>query len=277
MYEICLCEEKHHLFWIVSFAIGRSVKIMDDVIEIIPLRGIPLIKPGDDIANIVIDASEKSKRVLKEGDVLVIAHTIVSKAENRIVDSKEIVVSARAREIALRNDFEPEQVEVALRESQSVLRAERALITLLSNGHICNFSGVDHSNAPKESYILLPTDPDKSAEVIRQKIEKKLKKRIAIIIADTEGRPWRKGAINIAIGCSGINAFKHNQGKTDLYDRILQRSLVCQIDQIASAAELVMGQANEGFPVVIVRGYNYEEGDERAKDIHRSQEENLFL
>ncbi len=250
---------------------------MNHIIEIIPLHGIPLVQQGDDLAGLIVEASEKSNLAFVDGDILVVAHTIVSKAENRIVELTKISVSSRARDIAEKNGFEPEQVEVALRESQAVLRDERALITVLKNGHICNFSGVDHSNAPKDSYVLLPLDPDKSAEHIRQRIEKRTRKRISVIIADTEGRPWRKGAINIAIGCSGINAFKYNQGKRDLYDRILQRSLVCQIDQIASAAELVMGQANEGIPVAIVRGYDYEKGEESAKDIHRPKDENLFM
>lgn len=251
--------------------------MMEEVIEIIPVQGIPLIHPGSDIVGLIFESIRQSKLDIRDGDIFVIAHTVVSKAEGRIQKASDITVSSKARKIAEKNDFDPIQVEIALNESQRVLRDDRALITETRNGHICNFSGVDHSNAPPESYLLLPLDADRSADSIRKGIEQIVQRNVAVVISDTEGRPWRKGAINIAIGCSGINAYRHNQGKPDLYGRILQRSLVCQIDQIASAAELIMGQADEGIPVVIVRGFIYEKGEETAKDIHRSKEENLFL
>ncbi len=257
-----------------------SIQVLDtmtDIIEIIPIKGIPLIQENDDLPTIITDAITGSGIDVKDGDVIVIAHTIVSKSEGRIVHKSEIAVSSRAGAIAKRNNFDTYQVEIALQESRSILRKERALITELRDGHICNFSGVDHSNAPPDSYVLLPTNSDYSAKSIRTGLQKILNKDIAVIISDTEGRPWRKGAINIAIGCSGIDAFKHNKGKRDLYSRTLQCSLVCQVDQIASAAELVMGQADEAVPAVIVRGYRYDKGKETASDIHRARKENLFL
>ncbi len=245
-------------------------------ITLIPVRGIPLIDTEVDIAQQILTALAKEGTEVHDGDIFVIAHTLVSKSEGRAVESAEVIVSALAREIAAKNGFDPVQVEIALRESNRILRKDRALITLLENGHICNFSGVDHSNAPTDSYVLLPKDPDRSALGILENLQNATGKRIGVIISDTEGRPWRKGAVNIAVGCAGINAFKHNQGKNDLYGRTLQRSLICQVDEVASAAELLMGQADEGIPVVIVRGYDFEKGEERVSSVYRPMEENLF-
>ncbi|MHA2426394.1 MAG: coenzyme F420-0:L-glutamate ligase [Candidatus Thorarchaeota archaeon] len=230
-------------------------------IEIFPLPGIPLVSEKDDIASMILGTLQDNDVTLLDGDILVIAHTIISKAEGRIVNGAQVSVSIDALRIAEENGFDPVQVQIAMNESIEILRTKRALITKLEDGHICNFSGVDRSNAPEGSFVLLPIDADKSAEEIRRSLCESTGKSIAIIISDTEGRPWRKGAINLAIGCAGINAFKYNEGKQDLYGRTLQHSLVCQIDQIASAAEMVMGQAGEGLPVVI---------------ISRSHEENLF-
>lgn len=245
-------------------------------IEIIPLHGIPLVSEGDDISSLILRAAHDNKLKLQDGDIIVIAHTLISKAEGRVVNGSKVSVSKEAQRIADENDFDPVQVEIALQESMLVLRSKRALITQLKDGHICNFSGVDRSNAPRGHFVLLPSDADHSAMSIRKALSDSTGKKLAVIISDTEGRPWRKGAINIAVGCAGINAFKYNEGKQDLYGRTLQHSLVCQIDQVASAAEMVMGQANEGLPVVIVRGYEYEKGEENAKTVHRSTDENLF-
>ncbi|MFW9849536.1 MAG: coenzyme F420-0:L-glutamate ligase [Candidatus Thorarchaeota archaeon] len=245
-------------------------------IEIIALPGIPLVSPGDDIVPLILNALMENDIELHDRDIFVIAHTIVSKSEGRIVDSASVVVSEKAKSIAEENGFDPIQVQVAISESKEILREKRALITRLKSGHICNFSGVDRSNAPVGSFVLLPLDADRSAEKIKDALETASGKSIAVIISDTEGRPWRKGAVNLAIGCSGINAFKYNEGKHDLYDRTLQHSLVCQIDQVASASEMLMGQADEGIPVVIIRGYDYEQGTENSTDIHRALDENLF-
>ncbi|MFW9907263.1 MAG: coenzyme F420-0:L-glutamate ligase [Candidatus Thorarchaeota archaeon] len=245
-------------------------------IEIIPIQGMPLVEKENDIPRLILDAIQVNGLELVANDIIVVAHTLVSKAEGRVLDGTKVKASKRAIRIAKENGFDPVQVEIAIQESKSILRENRALITQLSNGHICNFSGVDRSNAPLGSYICLPIDPDESAKRIQSALEKATGVTLAVIISDTEGRPWRKGAVNLAIGCAGINAFKYNQGKPDLYGRILQHSLVCQIDEIAAAAELVMGQANEGIPVVIVRGYEYEKGTEPANAVHRPMNENLF-
>ncbi|MHA1908297.1 MAG: coenzyme F420-0:L-glutamate ligase, partial [Candidatus Thorarchaeota archaeon] len=174
-------------------------------IEIIPLPGIPIVTKGDDISTQILRAVQDNQLKLLDGDIIVIAHTIISKAEGRTVDGADIVVSKDAQEIAEENGFDPVQVEVALNESKKILRSKRVLITQLENGHICNFSGVDRSNAPEGGFVLLPLDADKSASDILESLTKSTGKSLAIIISDTEGRPWRKGAINLAIGCAGIN------------------------------------------------------------------------
>ncbi|MFX1260553.1 MAG: coenzyme F420-0:L-glutamate ligase [Promethearchaeota archaeon] len=245
-------------------------------IQLFSIPNIPEIEKGMDLASAILKCLSKSKLALNAGDILVIAHSIVSKAEGRVVHRDSVQISGRAKEIAESNGFDPVQVELALRESRLVLRNRGVLITETDSGLICNFSGVDKSNAPPDSFILLPKDPDASAASILTNLKDQTGLELAVIITDTQGRPWREGSINIAIGCAGINAFKHNRGKLDLYGKPLQRSMVCQIDEIASATEPLMGQADEGMPVVVVRGYKYRSGHETAKDIPRAKEEDLF-
>ena len=245
-------------------------------VRVIGIEGLPLVKTGDDIADLILAAVEQMDLVLADADILVIAHTLVSKSEGRVVHSRSVDPSQRALRIAEENGFDPIQVELALREAAVVLRESGVLITETRTGLVCNFSGVDKSNAPKNEYILLPEDPDNSAERICKVLCEKTGKSLAVVISDTQGRPWRKGSVNIAVGCAGINAFKHYAGRKDLYGRVLKRSTVCHIDEIAAMAEPLMGQANEGIPVVVVRGYEFPIGDEKAKDINRPQDEDLF-
>ncbi len=245
-------------------------------VSVEPLKGIPIVEEGDDLGEIIYQTIQLNKLKLSNADIVVIAHTIVSKAEGRIVHRDDISLSNEAKRIAKKNGFDPYQVALALRESTEVLRIDRALITVTKSGRICNFSGVDHSNAPPDSYVLLPSDSDASAARIRERLQDLSAKRIAVIITDTEGRPWRLGATNIAIGCSGISAFKYNRGKKDLHNRVLQSSTVCQVDELGAAAELVTGQAGEGIPVAIIKGFVFDEGDETASNINRPLNETLF-
>jgi coenzyme F420-0:L-glutamate ligase/coenzyme F420-1:gamma-L-glutamate ligase len=245
-------------------------------IRSIALTSSLIVKEGDRIDKLILESVRESNLSLVDGDVLVIASKIVSKAEGRVVRSSDINVSKRAKEIADENEFDPIHVEVALREAREVILSEGALITETNSGLVCNFSGVDKSNAPENEYILLPVNPDNSAERIHDNLVKSTGLKIAVVISDTQGRPWRKGSINIAIGCAGINAFKHNKGKRDLHGRILKRSSICQIDELASFAEPLMGQAGERVPFVIVRGYEYTDGEEKAVDILRLKGEDLF-
>ncbi|MFX1368587.1 MAG: coenzyme F420-0:L-glutamate ligase [Promethearchaeota archaeon] len=245
-------------------------------IELFTVPGIPLIDSSSDLPKLIVESLEKAGMCLLDGDILVIAHAVVSKSEGRVVHHDEISLSERAQQIAEKNSFDPLHVELALREAKEVLREERILVTATHSGLVCNFSGVDKSNAPRNSYILLPLNPDESAKRIREALETLANVKLAVIISDTQGRPWRTGGVNLAIGSAGIGAFVHNKGKRDLYGRELERSTVCQIDEIASAAEPLMGQAGEGMPVVIVRGYRFSDGTETARDIQRPTEEDLF-
>ena len=234
------------------------------VIEVIGIEGQPLVKYGDSLIELIQMGLDSSGIALQNQDILVIAHTIVSKVEGRLVEGKLVTISERAQEIADRNGFDPIQVELALQESKEILREDGVLITETRSGLICNFGGVDKSNAPDGFYILLPEDADVSAKQIREELEKRTGCRLAVVISD------------VAIGCSRINAFKYNRGKRDLRGRTLERSTVCQVDEVAAVAEPIMGQAAEGIPIVIVRGYEFEEGDEGASSINRSKEEDLF-
>ena len=245
-------------------------------IRAIALTTSRIVKKGDRIDELFLESVRESNLHLADGDVLVIASKIVSKAEGRVVRASDIRVSKRARGIADHNGFNPIHVEVALREAREVIVTDGVLITETDSGLVCNFSGVDKSNAPEDEYILLPKNPDISAERIHDGLVKSTGMKLAVVVSDTQGRPWRKGSINIAIGCAGINAFKHNKGKRDLHGRILKRSSVCQIDELASFAEPLMGQAGEKVPFVIVRGYEYADGDEKAIDVIRLKGEDLF-
>jgi coenzyme F420-0:L-glutamate ligase/coenzyme F420-1:gamma-L-glutamate ligase len=254
----------------------RREKVPHTSIQLFNISGIPEIEKGMNLASVILDSLKESDLALQEGDILVLAHSVVSKAEGRVVHSATVEVSKRAYEIAESNGFDPVHVELALRESQAVIRDKGALITETSFGLICNFSGVDRSNAPPDSFVLLPQNPDESAARILRNLVEKTGLELAVIIADTQGRPWREGSVNIALGCAGINAFKYNKGKQDLYGKPLHRSTICQIDELSSAAEPLMGQADEGTPVVVIRGYEYSSGRETARDVPRSKEEDLF-
>jgi len=245
-------------------------------VQAIGIPNIPNIRSDDDLSSKILLALGALEFRLGDGDIIVIASKIVSKAEGRVVIGNKVEISARAREIANDNGFDPVQVELALRESSEVTRSKGDLITETRSGMVCNFSGVDKSNAPQGTYILLPADPDASAKKILGDLERKSGRHLAVIISDTQGRPWRRGSVNIAVGCAGIAPFKYNKGRSDLYGRILQRSTVCQVDEIASLAEPLMGQAGQGVPVVIIRGYAFVEDDDSAKDIVRPKDEDMF-
>jgi len=241
-------------------------------VKAIPIMNFPVVQAGDDLSEIITHHASD----LIDGDILVIASKVVSISENRIVPGDDIRPSERAFEIANENGFDPIQVELAIQESIELIRTKGVLITENKFGLVCNFSGVDKSNAPEGSYILLPENPDDSAERIRNALIQRTGKQLAVIISDTQGRPWRKGSVNIAIGTAGIAPFKYNKGKRDLYGRELKRSTVCQVDEIAMLVEPLMGQAGQQRPVIIVRGYDYLDSEEKSKDINRPKHEDMF-
>ncbi len=247
-----------------------------ETIRAIPIPSFPIVEPNTDLAKIILQTLDSSNTSLENGDIIVIASKVVSVAENRIISAKDIEPSGKALEIASKNGFDPIHVELAIQESVAILRTEGVLITETSSGLVCNFSGVDKSNAPEGKFVLLPRNSDSSASQLLKSLKKNTGRKLAVIITDTQGRPWRRGSINLAIGCAGIAPFKYNKGKKDLYGRVLERSTVCQIDEIAMLAESLMGQAGQRIPVVIVRGYTYSASEETAKDINRPKHEDMF-
>ncbi len=245
-------------------------------ITLIPLKDFPIVQTGDNIPDLILSALGKSDEKIIPGDVIVITHSIISVAEWKQYRLKDIRVSDKAVEIAEKIEHSKERVEAALLEASEILREEPILITKTKQGFITDFSGIDESNAPPGTLIALPENPDESAQSISDSLSTSVGFTVPVIITDTQGRPWRKGAVNLAIGVAGMSSFIHNVGKKDLYGYELRGSLVCLADEIASSAELIMGQANEGIPVVIVRGVNFERADGSASEILRADEENLF-
>jgi len=246
-------------------------------LEIIPIRGMPLVKELDDLSELILTILQTDIQEPKPGDILIVSHSIVSVAEGRVFKIETRDISDRARTIAEKTGQEPEKVELALREAAEIIRESPVLVTQNRQGIITDYSGVDSSNAPSGRFIALPENPDDSATKLHVRLSKAFGFHLPVIICDTQGRPWRKGATNLAIGIAGMSPFTDNKGRKDLYGRELQSSLVCLADELASAAELVMGQADEGIPAALIRGVEYELRTGSAADILRSRDKNLFL
>lgn len=241
------------------------------------VTGMPRVRPGDDLAELVAAALRQLGLQLQLGDVLVVAHKVVSKAEGRLVALADVTPSPQAQELAARLDKDPRLVELVLRESRRIVRAERGvLITETRHGFVCANAGVDASNVAGEGYVsLLPEDPDASAEGIRRRIKDLCGAEVAVIVSDTFGRPWREGHVNVAIGVAGMSPFADYVGQTDPYGYELRVTTIAVADELAAAAELVMGKL-ERVPAAIVRGYRYRPGPGRATDMVRPPERDLF-
>ena len=258
-------------------------------IQIFGLRDIPLIKEGDKVSKIIIDALEKNGLILKDRDIFVIAQSLISKSKGRIRDLTDIEPSERALDLyeditpKARNQGipikDPKLIQAILDESKQIIRAEHVLITETNHGFICADAGIDKSNVEGERNVtLLPKNPDEDAEMIRKILKSKYKKDIAIIISDSFGRAFRVGAVGVAIGVSGINPILDKRGEKDLFGYELQSTIIGQVDNLASAAQLVMGEADEGIPIVLIKGYNFELNENaRIKPIIRKKEIDLFL
>jgi len=248
-------------------------------IEIIPIEKLPLITKGDDLAKLLCGAAEKQNMPIREKDIVVITHVAVSKAEGNVVNLDGVSPSERAREMALKVGKAPAMVEVILRETKEFVRMGRnSLITETKNGIVCANAGVDRSNVEGDrNVVLLPKNPDASAQRIRQEVKNLTGCNVAVIISDTSGRPLRRGEINVAIGVAGMKPIRDRRGEKDLYGYVLRIKQTAVADELASATELVMGQANEGIPVAILRGYRYQAAENTsAKVLSRPKEVDLF-
>ncbi len=253
--------------------------MLSNSIEIIGIKGLPIIKPGDDLASMIVEGAKKSGVGIKDGDVIIITHVAVARAEGKIIRLEDIEPSELAKRIAEEVGKDPRHVEVILRESKSILRIHNGIIiSRTKHGIICANAGVDASNASEDGGVVtLPDDPDLSARRIRERIERLTGSRVAVIISDTQGRPFRRGLINVAIGCSGIQPLWDRRGEVDLFGRVLRSKITCVADELCSAAELVIGQAAEGIPVAIIRGYKYVRDEVPASIILRERHEELFI
>jgi len=241
-------------------------------LDLYALEGIPLIQQGDDVGITICEVAEKENFSFEDGDIVVVASKIVSKAEGQLVDTEKIEPSEKALALSEKIGMDPRNLEVVLRETGRLLIARPdLLLTEHHLGFICTKAGVDSSNTmagPKGKVIaLLPKDPDSSASKIRRVVEQVTGKRVATIINDTFGRPDRKGSVGMAIGISGIAAIYSPAIKEDIHGK-KRHPEIAQVDEIAAAASLIMGQTCECRPVVIVRGVDYQTSEtSRTKDL----------
>jgi coenzyme F420-0:L-glutamate ligase/coenzyme F420-1:gamma-L-glutamate ligase len=249
-------------------------------VEVLGVADLPIVKEGDDLAKLICQATKKQGTPLHNGDVIVVTHVIVSRSEGNIVNLNSIHPSKFAKSVAKRLNKDPKLVEVILQESKGIIRMrDGKLITETKQGLICANSGIDRSNIHGEGNVaLLPESADQSAQKIRKRINEITKKDVAVIISDTHGRPLRRGEINIAIGVAGFEPLRDRRGEKDLFGYILKVKRTAIADELSSAAELVIGQANEGIPVAIIRGYSYPKSeDAKATELIRPHEEDLFV
>ena len=277
---------------------------MDDVADmpltLIPLQYIPLIRHGDNLADIVVTALEKNNINIENNDILVFAQKVVSKAEGRAINLVTVTPSPHARALAAEREKDARVVELILQESNEVLRTRPGTIIVEHKlGFVCANAGIDHSNVDsplpagdreafqseaeegpgvrgEEWVLLLPANPDRSAEKIRHEIESKTGKQTGVLIIDSHGRAWRNGTVGLAIGVAGLPALQDLRGQPDLFGFTLRVTQVGVADELAAAASLVMGQAAEGTPVVHVRGFPYPLRESSLQELIRPKEHDLF-
>jgi len=249
-------------------------------LSIIGLEGFPMVKAGDNVAELIVTVAQKEEVAFENGDVVVVGHKIVSKAEGRTLRLNEVKPSSKAQELSRLTLRDPRLVELVLREAKRVVKATKEILIVENrSGFVCINAGVDKSNVEGEdAYTLLPADSDASAREIRSQIRKLTGKNLAVIICDTYSRPFRRGQVELAIGAAGMKPFRDYRGKKDLFGYVMKVKNSAIADEIASAAELVMGQGNESIPVVIIKNLK---GIEMAEDVSSSellisQQEDLF-
>src|SRR6266481_1261144 len=254
----------------------KKARTASSDVRLIRLPGLPEIHRDDDLSQQIALAARKARLHFENGDVLVVAQKIVSKSEGAIVRLETVAPSAQAQAIAERQKKDPRLVEVILNESKRLVRTDPVLIAETQHGYVCANAGVDHSNVPGDDIVtLLPRDPDQSARSLAAALRKRTGKRVAVIISDTFGRPWRLGLTNVAIGASGVPVLHDLRGTRDRDGKPLAATVLAVADELAAAAGLLMGKS-EGFPVILIRGYRYKRSAEPASRIIRPASEDLF-
>jgi coenzyme F420-0:L-glutamate ligase/coenzyme F420-1:gamma-L-glutamate ligase len=244
---------------------------------ITPVRGLPEIRPGDDLARFIVDGARAAGVALQDGDVLAVAQKIVSKAEGRIVHLPDVQPGPRALAMAKESGKDPRQLEVVLQETTKVVRwAHGVLISETRHGFVCANAGVDRSNAGAlDTVILLPLDPDASATRLRDDVKARCGATVAVVVTDTFGRAWREGHVNVAIGIAGLPALKRYMGQLDPEGYELRVTEIAVADEVAAAAELVMGKLDR-CPIAVVRGLVVKEPSETAREYVRPADKDLF-
>lgn len=254
-------------------------------LSITALDGIPLVQPGDDLAGLLLDSLKQMGETLQDNDVLVLAQKIVSKSEGRYVNLTEVTPSAKALELAEAVDKDPRLVEVILSEATDIVRYRKGVLVVAHRcGAVLANAGIDRSNIDQPndgnalgtSILLLPEDPDRSCASLRSTLLKRTGADIGVVINDSLGRAWRNGTVGAAIGAAGIEALLDLNGQPDLFDRPLQSTQVGLADELAAAGSLVMGQADEGRPAVLIRGLAGGRGSGTAADLIRPRDQDLF-
>ena len=245
-------------------------------VEVYPLRGIPEIEPGMDLARLVVQSSRRSRLTLRNGDVIVVKQKAVSKAEGRLVELRKVTPGKKASALAKELRKDPRLVELILRESVRVVRVGHGvIITETRHGFVCANSGVDQSNVKPGFVALLPLDPDRSASAIRAEVRRLASKEVAVVVSDTFGRPWRNGQTDVAIGSSGMAPLHSYAGKKDPHGYRLRVTEPAVVDEIASAAELATGKLL-GIPAAVVRGVEYEPAEVGVRSLVMQRERDLF-
>ncbi len=252
-------------------------------LTITPLKNIPLIRQGDNLADILVDSIRNSTIQLENNDILVIAQKIVSKSEGRMVNLATVTPSEQAIELAQKTEKDARVVQLMLQESNEIVRTRiGAIIVEHKLGFVCANAGIDHSNvagdgSENEEYVLLlPEDPDASAKALRDQIKQKTDINVGVMIIDSHGRAWRNGTVGVCIGLSGVPAMIDERGWKDLFGFTLKITIVGVADELAAAASLMMGQASEGIPAVHVRGFPYPLGEGSLKELIRPKQQDMF-
>jgi len=250
-------------------------------VSLFALEGIPLVEPGDDLAALLAQALRENGLALADGDILVVAQKIVSKAEGRYVDLDGVTPSERALDLAETVGKDPRHVEVVLSESEEIVKVGAHVVVAAHKlGFVMANAGIDESNISHDEgtgrVLLLPRDPDGAAAALKERLDREFAVSVGVVINDSFGRPWRNGVVGVALGAAGVPSLVDRVGSQDLFGRKMKVTEIAVADELASAASLLMGQADEGLPAVLVRGFRLGAPDRPAAALIRSRERDMF-